>query len=107
MLRTTRLTPAHAWRAAGYLAAGCLALCAAFAAVPAAAAVCVACHGADGVGIVPQYPTLAGQHADYLRREIAQYKTGGRKNAIMAGLAAQVKDADVEEIAAYYSSLTP
>jgi len=74
---------------------------------PAAAALCVACHGADGVGVVPQYPTLAGQHQDYLVRELAEYKNGGRRNAVMAGMANQVKDADADAIAAYYSSLKP
>jgi cytochrome c553 len=75
--------------------------------IPKAAAVCIACHGVDGVGIVPMYPTLAGQHADYLRREIAQYKDGGRRNQVMAGMAAPLTDHDVEEITQYYSSLTP
>jgi len=74
---------------------------------PPAAALCVACHGADGVGVVATYPTLAGQHEDYLVREIAEYKDGGRRNAVMAGMANQIKDADVETIAAYYSSLKP
>ena len=72
-----------------------------------AAALCVACHGADGVGVVAMYPTLAGQHPDYLRWEISQYKTGGRKNPVMAGMAAQIKDADIAAICDYYASLNP
>jgi cytochrome c553 len=74
---------------------------------PAAAAVCAACHGATGVSVVPNYPILAGQHADYLKREIAEYKDGGRKNPIMVGMAATIKDSDVEALADYFSKMQP
>jgi cytochrome c553 len=74
---------------------------------PAAAAVCVACHGADGVGVIPQYPSIAGQHADYIVQALREYKSGGRKNPVMAGMAAQVKEDDLWVIANYYSELTP
>lgn len=74
---------------------------------PDAAATCVACHGTDGVGITPQYPTLAGQHADYLERALTDYKKGGRKNAIMAGFAAQLSAQDIKALAAYYSAQRP
>jgi cytochrome c553 len=74
---------------------------------PAAVAVCAACHGATGISVVPNYPNLAGQHADYLRREIAEYKDGGRKNAIMSGMAATIKDADVDALADYFSRMRP
>jgi len=74
---------------------------------PAAVAVCAACHGATGVSIVPNYPNLAGQHADYLKREIAEYKDGGRKNAIMSGMAATIKDSDVDALADYFSRIQP
>lgn len=74
---------------------------------PPAVAVCAACHGATGISAVPNYPNLAGQHADYLRREIAEYKDGGRKNAIMSGMAATIKDADVAALADYYSKMRP
>ena len=74
---------------------------------PPAAAVCVACHGANGIGIVPQYPTLAGQHPDYLARAIDEYRTGARKNPVMAGMAAQVKPSDIDQVANYYGSLEP
>ncbi|MEY3465473.1 MAG: c-type cytochrome [Steroidobacteraceae bacterium] len=70
---------------------------------PAAAAVCVSCHGTDGIGITPQYPSLAGQHDDYLVRALTDYKKGGRKNAIMAGFAAQLTANDIDQLAAYYS----
>lgn len=74
---------------------------------PDAAQVCVACHGQDGVGITPQYPTLAGQHADYLERAIHDYKKGGRKNPIMATFASQIKEEDVRVLARYYAKREP
>jgi len=74
---------------------------------PAAVAVCAACHGATGISTVPNYPDLAGQHADYLKREIAEYKDGGRKNAIMSAMAATIKDSDVDALADYFSKMQP
>ncbi len=74
---------------------------------PAAVAICAACHGATGISAVANYPNLAGQHADYLKREIAEYKDGGRKNAIMSGMAATIKDADVDALADYFSKMRP
>jgi cytochrome c553 len=75
--------------------------------LPEAAQTCVACHGTDGIGITPQYPTLAGQHADYLARALTDYKKGGRKNAIMSGFAAQLSDRDIKAISAYYAAQRP
>lgn len=74
---------------------------------PEAAAVCVSCHGNDGIGITPQYPNLAGQHADYLERALIDYKRGGRKNAVMAGFVGTLKDADIKALAEYYSRQKP
>jgi cytochrome c553 len=75
--------------------------------VPPAAALCVSCHGTDGVGITPNYPTLAGQHEDYLVRAMDEYKKGGRKNPIMKGFATNLKDEDIDVIAHYFSRLKP
>jgi cytochrome c553 len=75
--------------------------------VPPAAALCTACHGADGVSVTPMYPSLAGQHEDYLKRAIEEYSKGGRKNPIMKGFASQLKDADIAVIVRYYSQLQP
>jgi cytochrome c553 len=75
--------------------------------IPDAAQTCVACHGTDGIGITPQYPTLAGQHADYLERALTDYKKGGRKNAIMSGFAAQLSARDIKTISAYYAAQRP
>ena len=74
---------------------------------PAAAALCVSCHGPDGVTIAPMYPSLAGQHEDYLVRAIEEYKKGGRKNPIMSGFAANLKDSDIEQIARYFAQQHP
>jgi cytochrome c553 len=74
---------------------------------PEAAQVCVACHGTNGVGIVSMYPTLAGQHRDYIVRALTEYKKGGRKNPIMKTFAEQLKDEQIEELAEYYSLQSP
>jgi cytochrome c553 len=74
---------------------------------PAAAAVCVACHGENGVGITGQYPTLSGQHADYLEQAIRDYRKGGRKNAIMGTFAQQIKEEDIRVLAEYYARQKP
>jgi cytochrome c553 len=71
------------------------------------AQLCVACHGKDGVGITGDYPTLAGQHADYLARALQEYKKGDRKNPVMASFVSTVSDAEVLQIAQYYSEQIP
>jgi cytochrome c553 len=70
---------------------------------PQVAALCVTCHGQDGVAIAPLYPSLAGQHEDYIARAIDEYRKGGRKNPIMKSFAATLKDEDIEIIAKYFS----
>jgi cytochrome c553 len=74
---------------------------------PEVAQTCVACHGQDGVGITSLYPTIAGQHADYLARALVDYKKGGRKNPIMAGFAGQLSADDIEALAEYYAGQEP
>ena len=75
--------------------------------VPDAAGVCTACHGADGIGITPLYPTLSGQHADYIERAIDEYQKGARRNPIMAPLVANLKPDQIEIIADYFSKEQP
>ena len=75
--------------------------------VPKAATLCTTCHGPDGVAIAPIYPSLAGQHQDYLVRALNEYRKGGRKNPVMIQFAGQLKDVDVAIIAAYYARQTP
>ena len=76
---------------------------------------CASCHGADAkTPINPAYPILAGQHEDYLRHALHAYQRGQknepataniRKNPIMGAMAAQLKPADIDNIAAYLASL--
>lgn len=75
--------------------------------VPQPALVCTSCHGKDGIGVTPMYPSLAGQHASYLARAIQEYQTGYRKNPIMNGMVASLKPADITAIVDYFSSLKP
>jgi cytochrome c553 len=74
---------------------------------PEVAQTCVACHGTDGVGITPQYPTLAGQHADYLARSLLDYKEGTRKNPIMTTFAQQLSREQIEQVSEYYARQKP
>jgi cytochrome c553 len=74
---------------------------------PKAGQTCVACHGTDGIGILPEYPNLAGQHADYIEQALRAYRAGQRKNPIMGGMAAPLTDADIKALAQYYSSQRP
>lgn len=74
-------------------------------AAPEKAAVCAACHGADGKATQPIYPHLAGQYASYLEQALREYRAGKRKNPIMGAQAATLTDADIEQLAAYYAAL--
>src|SRR4051812_29294179 len=64
---------------------------------------CAACHGADGNSATGDFPRLAGQHYDYLLKALRDYKTGKRKNAIMAPQVANLTPRDFDDLAAYYS----
>ena len=70
------------------------------------AAACFACHGADGNAVDPQYPRLAGQYNEYVQQALHEYKDGRRNNPIMKGFTATLSDQDIQDIAAYYSSLS-
>lgn len=71
----------------------------------AQAATCTACHGENGISLSPTWPTLAGQHEDYLVHALNQYRDGTRKDAVMAPMAAALSDDDVALLAKYYSRL--
>jgi cytochrome c553 len=75
------------------------------AASPEETTVCLACHGQNGIGLSPTWPTLAGQHEDYLVHALNQYRDGTRKDPVMAPMAAALTDGDVALIAKYYSRL--
>lgn len=72
----------------------------------AKAAACAACHGADGNSANPDWPKLAGQHDNYLVKQLANFKAGDRKNAMMAPMAAGLSEQDMADIAAFFSSQT-
>tara|TARA_Y100001936_G_scaffold253975_1_gene322949 strand:+ start:7048 stop:7374 length:327 start_codon:yes stop_codon:yes gene_type:complete len=69
-----------------------------------AAEVCAACHGPDGNSPSPAFPKIAGQYKTYLEKSLIEYKTGKRKDPIMAGMAAALSTEDIENLAIYFSS---
>lgn len=70
----------------------------------AKAAMCLGCHGgkAQGNG---QFPRLAGQHPEYLAAQLKSFKEGSRKNAMMQGIAANLSEEDMQQLAAYFGGL--
>jgi cytochrome c553 len=69
--------------------------------------ICQACHGLDGNSAVADYPKLGGQYPDYLAKALRDYKSGARKNPIMAGFAGALTAQDIDNLAAYYASQPP
>lgn len=66
---------------------------------------CAACHGPEGNKPTgPDFPIIAGQHGDYLRKTLHDYKSGARANPIMKGFAAALSKQDIEDLAAYFAS---
>jgi cytochrome c553 len=66
--------------------------------------VCAACHGADGNSAISLNPKLAGQHPEYLVKQLAEFKSGKRANAVMTGMAAMLSDAEVKDVATYFAN---
>ncbi len=66
---------------------------------------CVSCHAEDGNSIAPNFPKLAGQHADYMFHSLKSYKNGERKNAIMAGIVSALTEKEMKNVAAYYANM--
>jgi len=71
----------------------------------AKAMMCAGCHGPAGISNNDMWPNLAGQKQGYLANSLKAYRSGERKNAMMAGMARGLSDADIVNLAAYYSSL--
>ncbi len=70
--------------------------------------VCAACHAADGNSVMPVNPTLAGQHADYVAKQLADFKANKtRKNPVMYSMAASLSPQDMQNIGAYFESQKP
>jgi cytochrome c553 len=68
--------------------------------------VCVACHAVDGSRGLPANPILQGQHPEYLVRQLHDFKSGNRNNAVMKGFAATLSDQDMKDVSAFYASKT-
>jgi len=66
---------------------------------------CSACHGKDGISVAVIYPNLAGQKMDYLVAQLKAFQDGTRKNPIMEPMAKSLSEADILNVAAYFSSL--
>ena len=71
------------------------------------ATVCAGCHGPNGVSAADSFPNLAGQKAGYLTSALKAYREGTRKAPIMNNLAANLTDADIDNLAAHFSGLKP
>lgn len=70
-------------------------------------AVCAACHGQDGNSPSPEFPKLAGQGERYFVKQLMDYKSGARQNAIMQGQVAGLSEQDMKDLAAYYAEQEP
>lgn len=68
-------------------------------------ALCVACHGQNGMGIGPLFPNLAGQKSAYIEKQLKAFKAGDRVDPNMTTFAKMLSDADIANLAAYYESL--
>ena len=71
------------------------------------AATCAVCHGPDGNSNNPSWPNLAGQHAEYIKKQLEDYRAGRRKSDQMAPLAMILSDQDIADLAAYYAAEKP
>ena len=68
------------------------------------AAVCAACHGADGNSAIAEYPKLAGQHDFYIVKQLQDFKSGARANQLMSPMAMSLSEQDMWDMAAYYAT---
>lgn len=68
--------------------------------------VCAACHNADGNSVITLNPKLAGQHPEYLVKQLTNFKEGSRANAVMSGMAATLSPEDMQTVATYFSQQT-
>jgi cytochrome c553 len=73
----------------------------------AKSATCVACHGVNGNSVNPEWPNLAGQHAEYVFKQLQAFKAGERQNVLMSPIAMTLSEDDMADLAAYYAKQTP
>jgi len=71
----------------------------------AKAAACAMCHGPAGIAVAPDTPNLAGQPASYIAEQLKAYRGGTRKHEIMSLMAKPLSDADIANLAAWFSSI--
>lgn len=71
------------------------------------AAVCIACHGANGASVNPEWPSLAGQPEAYVVAQLQQFKQGTRVNPLMTPMAAPLSEDDMRDLGAHFSQQTP
>ena len=74
---------------------------------PIAEQVCAACHAADGNSALAANPILAGQHPGYLYKQLRNFKSGGRDNAVMMAMVANLSDKDMRDLAQFYAAQQP
>ena len=96
---------ANVWATLALLAAGPLAHAQDAAAGKAKAAACSVCHGPLGIAVAPDAPNLAGQPESYLAEQLKAYRGGARKHEIMSLMARPLTDADIANLAAWFSSV--
>lgn len=70
----------------------------------AKSAICAACHGVDGNSVVPNWPKLAGQHEQYLTRQVSLIKAGARMVPEMVGIVPGLSEQDIQDLSAYFAS---
>lgn len=74
------------------------------------ARICAGCHGVDGNSVVPMYPKIAGQHAQYFITAMTAYRDGqrtGRSATLMLPMVRNLSDQDIADLAAFYAQQTP
>ena len=72
----------------------------------ARAALCAACHGANGISANDLWPNLAGQKEAYLIKQMKAFRDGVRSDPMMSPMAQPLTDTDIENLSAYFSSLS-
>jgi cytochrome c553 len=70
----------------------------------AKAAPCVACHGVNGNSVNPEWPSLAGQHESYTKRQLAAFKSDQRQNPLMSAMAKPLSDEDMADLGAFFAT---
>lgn len=98
-----------AWLVSGFMLSISLQAVAADVSAPKSAeqtvnTVCAACHAPDGNSVITLNPKLAGQHPEYLEKQLMEFKSGKRANAVMSGMAAALSDSEMKALAAYFAS---